>query len=66
MMKIISKRPIAFMQNCTCGCVFSYEITDIYQNKYVYCPLCRTKLTSNCDLSYDGVIKDDSISKKEK
>lgn len=66
MMRVISPKPIAHIHTCACGCIFSYDFEDIYQNKYIYCPICRTKQESACDLSYDGVIKDDSITKREK
>ena len=67
MMKVLSQKPIACIQECiNCHCILGYNLTDIYENKYIYCPLCKTKQECACDLSYDGVIKDGSVSKEEK
>ena len=66
-MQVISPKPIAFLHTCIeCGALLTYNFNDIYQNKYIYCPICKTKQESACDLSYDGVIKDDSTVKGEK
>lgn len=65
-MVVLAKRKPAFVQECSgCFALLGYNIPDIYQNKYVYCPVCRTKLTTNIDLSYDGVIKDGSNGQKK-
>ena len=67
MMRVLSKKPVACLKECQeCHAILAFGLEDIYENKYIYCPLCRTKQLSNCDLSYDGVIKDDSVSKGEK
>ena len=32
---------------CTnCGCLFGFSVQEIYEDKYVYCPICREKLDS--------------------
>ncbi len=27
-----------------CGAVLAYGAHDVYENKYIYCPVCRAKL----------------------
>lgn len=29
-----------------CGCLFGYNLNEIYEEKYVYCPQCRHKIDS--------------------
>lgn len=63
-MKVICKVPLASIHTCVnCGALLYYGLEDIYENKYIYCPICKTKQECACDLSYDGVIKDDSTTK---
>ena len=58
-MKLLSKKCVGIVEECPqCGAVFAYDIADIYENKYIYCPQCRLKILSHMDLSYDGVIKE--------
>lgn len=67
MMRVLSPKPVAMTHECQyCHAFLAFNIQDIYENKYIYCPLCKTKQECACDLSYDGVIKDDSVSKGEK
>lgn len=30
---------------CSCGCKYSFDLTDIDENKQVTCPECKTKNT---------------------
>lgn len=65
-MRVISPKPLASLHNCiNCGALLQYERQDIYQNKYIYCPICKTKQECACDLSYDGVIKNDSTTERK-
>lgn len=58
-MLLLSKKCVGKIDECpNCGAVFAYDVEDIYENKYLYCPQCRTKILSRLDLSYDGVIKE--------
>lgn len=41
-----------------CGILFSFAAKDVYENKWVYCPVCRAKNDAMIDLSYNGVVKD--------
>lgn len=27
-----------------CGALLAYTVEDIYENKYIYCPLCKEKI----------------------
>ena len=59
-MIVLSKKCVGLIQECpTCGAVLAYLPEDIYENKYLYCPLCKTKILSRLDLSYNGVIKEE-------
>lgn len=40
-----------------CGALLKYTTQDIYENCYIYCPLCKSREKCAMDLSYDGVIK---------
>lgn len=58
-MIILSKKCVGLIQECpTCGAVLAYDTKDVYENKYVYCPICKTKILTSLDLSYNGVIKE--------
>ena len=57
-MKVLSPKTVAFLHECQgCGAILTYGLQDIYENKYIYCPVCKTKQLRKCDLSYDGVVK---------
>ena len=65
-MQILAKRTPAMMLSCPeCRVLFAYNFGDIYQNKYVYCPVCRTKITTPIDLGYDGVVKQNGNNDKK-
>lgn len=60
MIVVLSQKCVGKIQECPeCGAVFAYDWGDIYQDKYLYCPVCKTKILSRLDLSYDGVIKEE-------
>jgi len=66
-MKILSPTYPGSIFICSdCGCLFSYQISDINENHFVYCPVCHMRQRIPLDLSYDGEIKNDSETKKEK
>lgn len=54
-MKVLSQTFCGSIAFCECGAVLAYGPQDIYQNKYIYCPICKTKLLTAMDLSYDGL-----------
>lgn len=57
-MKVLSKTFCGSIIECTeCHAILAYGPTDIYQNKYVYCPLCKTKLLTAMNLEYDGEVR---------
>ena len=59
-MIVLSKKCIGKIQECPeCGAVLGYDVGDIYENKYLYCPVCKAKILSRLDLSYNGVIKEE-------
>lgn len=66
-MQVLSPKKLAFVHECiNCGALLTYQIEDIYENCYIYCPVCRTKQKSALDLSYDGVVKDNGSNTTEK
>ena len=65
-MKILSPTYPGSIFICSdCNCLFSYNQNDIYENQFVYCPVCHIRQRVNLDLSYNGEIKNDSDAKKE-
>lgn len=57
-MIVLSQKFVGTPIECpNCYALLAYKLNDVYQNKYVYCPLCRTKILTNLDLSYDGVVE---------
>lgn len=59
-MKILSRSFPGSLQLCPeCQALLAFMPTDIYENKYIYCPICRTKIETNMDLSYDAEVKKD-------
>lgn len=55
-MQVLSQKFEGFIHICpTCNAVLSYVPTDIYEGKYIYCPICKTKASAAVDLNYDGV-----------
>lgn len=62
-MIVLSQRFPGSIHICTeCHAVLAYSIQDVYENHYIYCPLCKTKQLCSMDLSYDGVIKNANTS----
>lgn len=58
--QVISPKRVWPLHTCVeCGALLTYDYTkDIYEGKYIYCPICKTKQLSALDLNYDGVIQD--------
>ena len=46
-----------------CHALLAYTPQDIYENHFIYCPLCKTKQECAMDLNYDGVVIDARDSK---
>jgi DNA-directed RNA polymerase subunit RPC12/RpoP len=67
-MKVLAKKAPAFLEVCpACEALLAFSFEDIYENRYIYCPICREKITTKIDLSYNGVVRlDDSASSGEK
>lgn len=58
-MKVLSQRFPGSIHICVeCHAALAYSPRDVYENHYIYCPLCKTKQLCAMDLSYDGVIED--------
>lgn len=58
MMTVLSVKFPGSIHICeNCGAVLAYHATDVYENHYIYCPVCKLKQQCELDLSYDGVIK---------
>lgn len=57
MIQVLAKNAILLHICSSCGCVFKYEVNDIYESKYLYCPICRAKEEAALQLNYDGVVE---------
>jgi hypothetical protein len=56
-MNVLAKRCPGLLHVCSdCGALLSYTIDDIYENQFIYCPICKCRQKTNLDLSYDGVV----------
>lgn len=60
--QVISPKRVWPLHTCVeCGALLTYDYTkDIYEDKYIYCPICKTKQVSALNLKYDGVIKEEN------
>ena len=57
MMTIVSQKFPGLLRICDgCNILLAYDSTDVYENQFVYCPVCKTKLKVNINFEYDGVI----------
>lgn len=65
-MIVVSQKFLGLTCCCSqCGILFSFKKEDVFENKWVYCPVCRAKNDAMVDYSYNGVVKDYSASHKE-
>lgn len=53
-MKVLSKRFCGSIAYCECGAVLAFGPQDIYEDKYIYCPICNAKILTQMNLSYNG------------
>ena len=61
-MKVLSEKPVASIHECVnCHCILAYNISDIYEGHFIYCPVCKYKQRVNLELAYDGVVKDGKV-----
>lgn len=55
-MKVLSEKyPGALMICPGCQALLGYGPADIYEDKFIYCPICKEKIPTLMDLSYDGL-----------
>ena len=53
--------PAKKIQPCSnCEATLVYDVRDVYEGKYVYCPNCKKKIESLFNLEWDGEVKDGS------
>ena len=63
-MKILSPTYPGSILICSdCGCLFAYNQSDLYENQFVYCPVCHIRQRANLNLNYEGEVKNESKSK---
>ena len=57
-MIVLSPKPVLLLHVCEfCGAVLSYDENDIYEDKYIYCPVCSTKQECALQKTYDGGVQ---------
>ena len=57
-MKVLVQKAPAFLEICpSCQALLSFYFGDIYENKYIYCPICHEKIKTRIDLAYNGIVK---------
>ena len=53
-MKILSQTfPGSLHICCECRALLAYQPSDIYDKKYIYCPICKTKQECKMNLEYE-------------
>ena len=67
-MKVLAPKTPSFVISCpACDALLGFNFGDIYENRYVYCPVCREKILTKIDLGYNGVVRmDDGATSGEK
>lgn len=68
-MEVLSKRHPGLFFICEqCGALIGdVHENEIYENSYVYCPICRNKQKLKYNKSYEGIIKNpNSLEKSAK
>lgn len=59
--------PAKKIQPCeNCEAILVYDVRDVFDGKYVYCPNCKKKMISLFDLEWNGVVKNGSQSSEER
>ena len=57
-MNVIYPKCAGHIHICSsCGAILQYALTDIYEGKYIYCPVCKEKQECALQLNYDGVVR---------
>ena len=57
-MKILSERYPGSIVFCDCGALLAYNLKDIYSDKFIYCPLCKSQIIVPLQVKYDGLVKE--------
>lgn len=55
---LLRKVPVLTHLCSNCHSLLAYQYNDIYENHFIYCPLCKSKEEILFDVTYDGVVKD--------
>lgn len=59
MIQVICPKCVGLIHSCTwCGAIFKYEMEDVYEKKYIYCPICKEKQECALQIKYNGIIKE--------
>ena len=57
-MKLLDARYFGSIARCDqCGAVLGYNIADVYDDCYVYCPQCKNKIKILFSYKYDGLVE---------
>lgn len=57
-MQVIYPKCAGLVHICKfCGAILKYEPQDIFEGKYIYCPLCKEKQECALQLNYDGLVE---------
>lgn len=56
MMVIANKIPSSLHICEYCNALLAYTADDVYENHYIYCPICKTRQRCKLDLEWDGLI----------
>lgn len=58
-MKLLDQRYFGSIARCECGAVIGYNIKDVYDDCYIYCPQCKNKIKILFSYKYDGLVREE-------
>lgn len=57
-MKLLNNRYFGSIARCDqCGAIIGYNIGDVYDDCYIYCPQCKNKIKILFSYKYDGLVE---------
>lgn len=57
-MQVLAQNSPALLTVCeNCNALLAYQINDVYEGHFIYCPVCRYKNEVRLRLDYDGEIR---------
>ena len=59
-MRLLDQRYFGSIARCyECGAVIAYNVKDVYDDCYIYCPQCKNKIKILFSYKYDGLVREE-------